>query len=330
MSSTIEERIHGITVCYGRPLVMDNKKWPESLYDIERGRNALREANLELDPYRGHRRQAHNRTHICSGSVVFTATPGSPATALLQYRPPAEQADWKESYDLIKSWTENCTNNHQQCRPSSSLKARLPSRLIDVDCDGRKHIIKLVEMSDGSVSGSTSTSQSYVALSYCWGAAPSASASGASTKYQTTFENLEQRRAGFSELDLPPTIRDGVTITRRLGIKYLWVDALCILQGKDSKAVDDWTRSRQECTRSMGAPCSPSPLPAQHRPMTASSIYTILGKRAIKSSSPCCQATIRLAQAASSRRCSSPPTSAASPSTIAAGLFRSASSHPAS
>jgi hypothetical protein len=40
--------------------------------------------------------------------------------------------------------------------------------------------------------------------------------------------------------DLPKTIRDAVIITRKLGIRYLWVDAICILQGKNEEALQDW------------------------------------------------------------------------------------------
>jgi len=44
--------------------------------------------------------------------------------------------------------------------------------------------------------------------------------------------------------DFPGTIRDAILITRKLGIQYLWVDALCILQGgggeNDQEAQNDW------------------------------------------------------------------------------------------
>jgi len=36
------------------------------------------------------------------------------------------------------------------------------------------------------------------------------------------------------------TIRDAITVTRDLGIRFLWVDALCIIQ--DSRKGKDWHR----------------------------------------------------------------------------------------
>ncbi|KAL8330197.1 hypothetical protein RB593_001280 [Gaeumannomyces tritici] len=36
--------------------------------------------------------------------------------------------------------------------------------------------------------------------------------------------------------ELPPSFRNAITITRQLGIQYLWIDALCITQ--DSMDVD--------------------------------------------------------------------------------------------
>ncbi|KAE9367118.1 hypothetical protein N431DRAFT_83122 [Stipitochalara longipes BDJ] len=38
--------------------------------------------------------------------------------------------------------------------------------------------------------------------------------------------------------ELPLCYRDAVLITRMLGYRFLWIDALCIIQDQESKA--DW------------------------------------------------------------------------------------------
>jgi hypothetical protein len=44
------------------------------------------------------------------------------------------------------------------------------------------------------------------------------------------------RKITFSVL--PRTIQDAISVTRRLGVRFLWVDALCIVQ--DSINGQDW------------------------------------------------------------------------------------------
>lgn len=42
--------------------------------------------------------------------------------------------------------------------------------------------------------------------------------------------------------EFPRTIQDAIIITRKLIVRYLWVDALCILQGTDEDAKLDWQK----------------------------------------------------------------------------------------
>jgi hypothetical protein len=65
-------------------------------------------------------------------------------------------------------------------------------------------------------------SPDYAALSYCWG---DDGKLGCCTK-----ETLDQKRRGIPVDTLPRTIQDGILMTRKLGIQYLWVDRLCIVQ----------------------------------------------------------------------------------------------------
>ena len=61
----------------------------------------------------------------------------------------------------------------------------------------------------------------YVALSYCW---------GGDQAVKTTKATLEKHKTGIPIYSLPATIRDAITVTRRVGIGFLWVDSLCIIQ----------------------------------------------------------------------------------------------------
>jgi hypothetical protein len=51
-----------------------------------------------------------------------------------------------------------------------------------------------------------------------------------------TLANLDAFLQEIPMTDLPPTFRDAFDVTRKLGIRYLWIDSLCIVQDSDS----DW------------------------------------------------------------------------------------------
>ncbi|KAL9638200.1 MAG: hypothetical protein Q9164_001708 [Protoblastenia rupestris] len=68
----------------------------------------------------------------------------------------------------------------------------------------------------------------YAALSYCWGRVD--------TNYILTQATLHHKQRGIPIKTLPQTLQDAITITRGLHIRYIWIDALCIIQ--DSRS--DW------------------------------------------------------------------------------------------
>ncbi|KAK1707868.1 hypothetical protein BDP67DRAFT_581527 [Colletotrichum lupini] len=50
--------------------------------------------------------------------------------------------------------------------------------------------------------------------------------------------SLEEHKEGIITATMPQTFQDAVTMTRKLGIRYLWIDALCIVQDD----IADWSR----------------------------------------------------------------------------------------
>jgi hypothetical protein len=76
---------------------------------------------------------------------------------------------------------------------------------------------------------STGQSEQYVALSHCWGCSP---------VFTTTKTTLAARKAGFKSEELPPTFGDAIILSRKLGLRYIWIDSLCIIQDD----ISDWEK----------------------------------------------------------------------------------------
>ncbi|PVH94071.1 HET-domain-containing protein, partial [Periconia macrospinosa] len=128
----------------------------------------------------------------------------------------------EESFDLYRSWLRECMEQHQGCKNlREKLRQYCPPRLIDVS--DKKNIC----IYDAPT---CSSAIPYAALSYCW---------GSDQESKTVHKNLEKRRNGFPLAELPRTIRDAAITTQRLGLRYLWVDAICIIQ-------DDLTDKQQQ------------------------------------------------------------------------------------
>jgi len=117
----------------------------------------------------------------------------------------------RKAYECIKSWLSCCTRNHTLCM---RREPRLPTRVIDIGPPDGSQNPFLFE-SNGKITP-------YVALSYCW---------GLQQMFITVTETLEARKAGFALTDLAKTQHDAVLLARKLDVRYLWVDALCIIQG---------------------------------------------------------------------------------------------------
>jgi Heterokaryon incompatibility protein (HET) len=94
----------------------------------------------------------------------------------------------------------------------------MPKRLIAITTDSLRLVV------------ADSEAQKYAALSYTW---------GGPQPFAATNASVGSLMHGFRVEDLPNTLRDAVKLTQRLGLSYLWVDALCIIQDNDiDKAIE--------------------------------------------------------------------------------------------
>jgi hypothetical protein len=113
-------------------------------------------------------------------------------------------------------WIQNCLSNHTCGNTEGN---QLPSRVIDTGANQDE--IRLFE--------TNRCSGQYVCLSHCW---------GARQVLRTTSQNLVDHLQSLPWNELPETYRDAIRFTWQLGLRYLWIDSLCIVQD-DS---EDWTR----------------------------------------------------------------------------------------
>ncbi|TVY55085.1 hypothetical protein LCER1_G002847 [Lachnellula cervina] len=114
---------------------------------------------------------------------------------------------------LIQSWIKDCEATHVQCPNDSNVC--LPTRVIDVSTP----MPILAEFTDKK--------GRYTTLTYCWGISQE---NTLEDQYVTKSETLKSRMQGMPLDEMPQTFQDAVVATRILGIQYLWIDALCIIQ----------------------------------------------------------------------------------------------------
>lgn len=120
---------------------------------------------------------------------------------------------------LAINWIQRCSAEHENCRSLVETDSRqLPTRLISV------HPSEPVHLCDTTL---LSTDTKYTTLSHRW---------GKSLVFTLTSKNIEILRTEIQMTELSQTFQDAITFTRSIGIDYIWIDSLCIIQDSE----DDW------------------------------------------------------------------------------------------
>ncbi|KAI1756024.1 HET-domain-containing protein [Xylaria castorea] len=121
----------------------------------------------------------------------------------------------EETFVRIKGWINDCITTHEPCLRVKSSQSYMPKRIL--------HLIN-----GGVVLIEGAQPHSYACLSHCWG--PSQS------PIKTLSTTMEDFKREIPWRSLSKTFQDAIDICRRLGVDYIWIDSLCIIQDSD----EDW------------------------------------------------------------------------------------------
>jgi hypothetical protein len=124
-----------------------------------------------------------------------------------------------DTINFIKDCSSRCKAKHTACLPNVRITGP-PARMIYV----QEHCVQLINIQEATL-------MDYVCLAHRW--VPEGSTTEkytASRRCCTLKTNLSRHEEGISLDDLLPAYREAVAVTRGLGLRYLWIDSLCIVQ----------------------------------------------------------------------------------------------------
>ncbi|CAJ2501742.1 Uu.00g045950.m01.CDS01 [Anthostomella pinea] len=162
------------------------------------------------------------------GMRVYTNGGGSAhAGSICPRRKPSASCN-EHTFAMAKEWLKHCSAKHLLCHHTLSGtkvqdgpgETQLPLRVIRVVGPDPPRLVE-----------SRQHMGQFIALSYTWG--PSLDDEDSTVLTARNFDEFKRR----IPLDrMPQTMLDAMEATRQLGVEYLWVDSLCIIQ-KDNR---DW------------------------------------------------------------------------------------------
>jgi hypothetical protein len=118
----------------------------------------------------------------------------------------------------VEQMKTKCFINHANC--SDWGPKPFPKRVLKFSRSGETTTVKLVEPPTGELGR-------YATLSHCW---------GPTQPIKTQVSNLAKMHDSIPFESLRVVFQQAIEVTAELGLEYIWIDSLCIVQ--DDK--DDW------------------------------------------------------------------------------------------
>ena len=138
------------------------------------------------------------------------AQPEDPSSSTVSNRPIARYPGSSINLAKMSSWLNDCQEHHN----CTTMQAIMPTRLIEITGTLETISLRLRKTEEvGRVP--------FAALSYCWGGdQPMRCFSSNIASYVIVIPFEKQ----------PQTIKDAAKVCQGMGLQYLWIDALCIIQ----------------------------------------------------------------------------------------------------
>lgn len=121
----------------------------------------------------------------------------------------------QDALPLAKRWLNQCEANHKLCNTLPVAATPFtPTRLLFVGDSVPR--LRSCSASDRAIP------VRYAALSHCWGFL--------NDPICLTTDNLVAFQKEIPQSALCKTFRDAIDVTKSLGLDFLWIDSLCIIQ----------------------------------------------------------------------------------------------------
>ena len=142
---------------------------------------------------------------------------------------PLNDSSSDDSLSVLQGWMAECVANHAcghftgASGEDETANPELPTRILEISTEKSGFTtVRLVE--------SRGMHGRYAALSHSWGPPDK-------QPLRTTKATYGRHLGGIAASDLPKTFREAARVAQAVGLQYLWIDSLCIIQ--DDK--DDWS-----------------------------------------------------------------------------------------
>ncbi|OTB00027.1 hypothetical protein M426DRAFT_245042 [Hypoxylon sp. CI-4A] len=169
------------------------------------------------------------------GQLDVFADPGTPAASRFIERYFTASRNPHGYIEFARALLNVCRKNHPECRSDADTAPEMPTRIIDVGSS--PGFARLVLPRDHGFC------EPYLALSYCWGQGVKHATELNDGNLSTLLEYIDE-----DEAKLTATHRECFAVARQLGIRYIWIDSLCIIQGNAA----DWERESKRMAEVYG------------------------------------------------------------------------------